>query len=55
MNERARALCAANATAAGATGVVVAAPADVPPDVRFDVIWSNPPSESARPPSTTCC
>jgi 16S rRNA (guanine1207-N2)-methyltransferase len=43
VNERARALCAANAEAAGASNVVVAAPADVPGDVRFDVIWSNPP------------
>jgi 16S rRNA G1207 methylase RsmC len=43
VNERARALCAANAAAAGATGVVVAAPADVPADARLDVIWSNPP------------
>ncbi len=43
VNERARALTAANAAAAGAAHVVVAAPEDVPADVRFDVIWSNPP------------
>jgi 16S rRNA (guanine1207-N2)-methyltransferase len=43
VNERARALCAANAAAAGATNVSVAAPDEVPADVRFDVIWSNPP------------
>jgi 16S rRNA G1207 methylase RsmC len=43
VNERARALCAANAAAAGAGNVRVAAPVDVPVDVRFDVIWSNPP------------
>lgn len=43
VNERARALCAANAKAAGAANVTVAAPDEVPPDTRFDVIWSNPP------------
>ena len=43
VNERARALCAANASANGRTNIVVAAPDDVPADVRFDVIWSNPP------------
>jgi 16S rRNA (guanine1207-N2)-methyltransferase len=43
VNERARSLCAANAAAAGAANVVVAAPDEVPADVRFDVIWSNPP------------
>ena len=43
VNERARALCAANAAANGLTNVVVAAPDEVPADVRFDVIWSNPP------------
>ncbi len=43
VNERARALCAANATAAGAGNVVVAAPDEVPADIAFDAIWSNPP------------
>jgi 16S rRNA (guanine1207-N2)-methyltransferase len=43
VNERARALCASNAAANGRTNIVVAAPDDVPADVRFDVIWSNPP------------
>ncbi len=43
VNERARALCAANAVAAGvADRVVVCAPDEVG-DVRFDAIWSNPP------------
>jgi 16S rRNA (guanine1207-N2)-methyltransferase len=41
-NERARALCVANAAANDVT-LSVAGPDDVPPDVRFDVIWSNPP------------
>jgi 16S rRNA (guanine1207-N2)-methyltransferase len=55
VNERARALCAANAAAAGAANVTVvdgvsrASPRAsersgwVAADVRFDVIWSNPP------------
>jgi 16S rRNA G1207 methylase RsmC len=43
VNERARALCAANAEAAGAGNVRVVAPEEVPADVRLDVIWSNPP------------
>lgn len=43
VNERARRLCAANATAAGLHNVRVAAPDEVPSDVRFALIWSNPP------------
>jgi 16S rRNA (guanine1207-N2)-methyltransferase len=43
VNERARDLTRANAEAAGLTNVHVAAPDDVPPDVRFAAIWSNPP------------
>ena len=43
VNERARALCAANAAANGVDNVTVVAPDDVPEDVRFDAIWSNPP------------
>jgi 16S rRNA (guanine1207-N2)-methyltransferase len=43
VNERARRLCAANADAAGVDNVTVAAPADVPADVTFAGIWSNPP------------
>ena len=43
VNERARALCAANAEAAGLANVRVAAPEEVPADVRFAGIWSNPP------------
>jgi 16S rRNA G1207 methylase RsmC len=42
VNERARALCAANATANGITNVTVCAPDEVPADVRFATIWSNP-------------
>ena len=43
VNERARALCAENAAANGGADVRVAAPGEVPVDVRFDLIWSNPP------------
>ena len=43
VNTRARALTATNATALGLTNIRVAAPDEVPDDVRFDVIWSNPP------------
>jgi 16S rRNA (guanine1207-N2)-methyltransferase len=44
VNRRALGLCARNAEANGvADQVRVAEPADVPTDVRFDQIWSNPP------------
>lgn len=43
VNERARALTAFNAARAGAAGVTVVAPDDVPETIRFDIIWSNPP------------
>ena len=43
VNERARALCAANATSAGLANVRVAAPDEVPSELRFAAIWSNPP------------
>jgi 16S rRNA (guanine1207-N2)-methyltransferase len=43
VNARARGLCAANAEAAGRANVRVVAPEDVPADVRFAGIWSNPP------------
>lgn len=39
----ARELTAMNATTAGATGVRAVGPRDVPADVRFAAIWSNPP------------
>ena len=42
-NERARELCALNAANAGLDNVRVVAPGDVPDDVVFDAIWSNPP------------
>jgi len=43
VNRRALALTAANAERAGAPNVVVSHPDDVPPDVRFTRIYSNPP------------
>jgi 16S rRNA (guanine1207-N2)-methyltransferase len=43
VNERAIALCAANAEANGLHNVRPVAVDDAPPDVRFAAIWSNPP------------
>jgi len=42
VNERARHLCATNAERNGITNVRVCGPDDVPDDVRFATIWSNP-------------
>jgi 16S rRNA (guanine1207-N2)-methyltransferase len=49
VNERARALTAENAAAAGLANVRVAAPDVVPDDVRFAAIWSNPPIRVGKP------
>jgi len=43
INQRALELTRANAAAAGLTNVRVAAPDDVPADVRLAALWSNPP------------
>jgi 16S rRNA G1207 methylase RsmC len=43
VNRRARDLCAANAARHGLPNVRVCAPVEVPDDVRFAAIWSNPP------------
>ena len=43
VNERARSLCAYNAERNGIANIRVCAPDDVPTDLRFDTIWSNPP------------
>lgn len=43
VNERALALSRSNAEEAGFSNVVVCTPEEVPPTVRFDGIWSNPP------------
>ncbi len=43
VNSRARSLTKRNSERNEITNVVVAHPNEVPPDVRFDTIWSNPP------------
>lgn len=43
VNERALDLVRANAARVGATNINAVTPADVPDDVRFMTIWSNPP------------
>jgi len=50
INERAVALCARNARAAGATNVKAALPEQVPVDVRFDAVYSNPPVRLGKSP-----
>ena len=49
VNDRARALCAANAAANDIDNVTVVAPDDVPDDVQFRTIWSNPPIRIGKP------
>jgi 16S rRNA G1207 methylase RsmC len=49
VNPRARELTARNAAALGLTGVRVAAPEEVPTDLRFEAIWSNPPIRIGKP------
>ena len=43
VNERAIDLTRLNAASLGLQGVVASLPEDVPPALRFDLIWSNPP------------
>lgn len=43
VNERALQLARANAASLGLANISVARASDVPDDVRFDLIWSNPP------------
>ena len=43
VNERARELTARNAESLGLSGVRAVAPEDVPGDVQFTSLWSNPP------------
>lgn len=43
VNSRARELCALNAEQNGVADIRVVAPGEVPDDVRFSTIWSNPP------------
>ena len=49
VNSRARRLCAANAAANGIANVTVAHPDDVPAELRFGTIWSNPPIRIGKP------
>jgi 16S rRNA (guanine1207-N2)-methyltransferase len=43
INQRAVELARANAATAGTTNVTAGSPDEVPPDLRFDAIYSNPP------------
>lgn len=43
VNRRALALCAENAERLAPGRITTAQPEDVPSDIQFDVIWSNPP------------
>jgi 16S rRNA (guanine1207-N2)-methyltransferase len=43
VNRRALDLCRANTARLGLPNVEVCEPGDVPADVRFDAVWSNPP------------
>jgi 16S rRNA (guanine1207-N2)-methyltransferase len=43
INARARELCARNAATLNCENITVCSPEEVPQDVRFDGIWSNPP------------
>ena len=49
-NERALELTRANAQTAQAANISVAAPGDVPDDIRFDAIYSNPPVRVGKGP-----
>jgi 16S rRNA (guanine1207-N2)-methyltransferase len=49
VNERARALCRNNAERNGISNVRVCAPDDVPADVAFETIWSNPAIRIGKP------
>ena len=48
VNERARHLTRDNATSLLLTNVTVTTPDDVPPELLFDVIWSNPPIKAGK-------
>ena len=49
VNARARELCVRNTERNALANVHVVAPDDVPPDVRFATIWSNPPIRIGKP------
>ena len=50
VNERALELTRANARAAGTANVAAGLPDEVPPDVRFEAIYSNPPVRIGKVP-----
>ncbi|MDP9465535.1 MAG: methyltransferase [Actinomycetota bacterium] len=49
VNTRARDLCQANAATNGVANVCVFAPDEVPDEIEFDCIWSNPPIRIGKP------
>lgn len=49
VNRRALALTGANAAAAAVVNLRPSAPPDIPADVGFDAIWSNPPVRIGKP------
>ena len=49
VNSRARELCALNCRALGLDNVEVCAPEQVPAELRFGCIWSNPPIRIGKP------
>jgi 16S rRNA (guanine1207-N2)-methyltransferase len=49
VNTRARELCARNAERNALDNIRVASPDDVPPEVTFATIWSNPPIRIGKP------
>jgi 16S rRNA (guanine1207-N2)-methyltransferase len=49
VNSRARELCRRNAGRNNLANITVAAPDDVPADIRFSTIWSNPPIRIGKP------
>ena len=54
VNRRALALCAENAAANGIRNVRAVEPDEVPDDVRFGAILSNPPIRIGKPRCTNC-
>jgi len=49
INSRARDLCTRNAERNGITNLRAVAPGDVPADIRFATLWSNPPVRIGKP------
>ena len=49
VNERARDLCRGNAERNGLSNIKVCAPDEIPTDVRFRTIWSNPAIRIGKP------